>query len=88
MSRTERVHQAETNDAAPDKPVLRRMMTEAEVLAAVPFSRTTLWRREKEGTFPRSTYYSANRRAWFEDEVIAWQASLISGGRRRGRSKR
>jgi prophage regulatory protein len=81
MSRTERVHQAETNDAAPDKPVLRRMMTEAEVLAAVPFSRTTLWRREKEGTFPRSSYYSANRRAWFEDEVALWQSS-VSGRRR------
>lgn len=51
----------------------RRMLNEAQVLQIIPVSRTTLYRMEKAGSFPPSTYISPNRRAWFEDEIAAWQ---------------
>jgi prophage regulatory protein len=87
MSGTERVHQAETNDSASDKSALRRMMTEEQVLALVPISRTTLFRLERKGAFPRSTYISANRRVWFADQVAAWQDAVDERDPRRGRGK-
>jgi predicted DNA-binding transcriptional regulator AlpA len=51
----------------------RKMLTEDEVLEIVPVSRSTLWRMERAGTFPRSVYISKNRRVWFADEICAWQ---------------
>jgi prophage regulatory protein len=74
-------------DRAPDEPRARRMLTEREVLRLVPFSRSTLWRREREGSFPRGSYISANRKIWFEDEVCAWQRTIEGQGRGRKNQK-
>ena len=63
----------------------RRMLTEMQVLQIVPVSTVTLYRMEKAGEFPRSTYISPNRRIWFEDEIVAWQNEI--NGRRRGQMK-
>ena len=63
------------------------MMNEAQVLKIVPVSRTTLYRMEKAGKFPRSTYISPNRRVWFEDEIIGWQRSVDEFNPNRGRGK-
>lgn len=57
-----------------DEP--RRMLTVAQVLEIVPVRRTTLFKMERQGTFPTSHYASANRRFWFADEIAEWQASL------------
>jgi len=65
----------ETEESPHDKPELRPMLTERMVLDLVPISRTTLYRLEQAGRFPRSVYVSPNRRFWFRDEVIAWQAA-------------
>jgi prophage regulatory protein len=73
----------EMEDGAPDKSGPRRMLNEKQVLQIVPVSPTTLWRLEKAGRFPKSTYISPNRRVWFEDEIIAWQNGV--NGRSRGR---
>lgn len=54
----------------------RAMMTIDQVLALVPVSRTTLYRMEREGNFPRGIYLSQNRKIWFADEVLAWQRAL------------
>jgi prophage regulatory protein len=54
----------------------RRMLSIDEVLAIVPVSRSTLYRMEQEKKFPPSTYISANRRVWYEDEIVAWQEAL------------
>jgi prophage regulatory protein len=75
--------QAETEDGAPDKSGLRVMLNEAQLLAIVPLSATTIWRLERKGQFPRSTYISPNRRVWFADEIAKWQSEV--DGRRRGR---
>jgi len=80
-------HEAETNDVAPAKSGPRRMLNEKQVLAIVPVGRTTLFRMEKSGRFPRSTYISPNRRVWFEDEIVAWQAAVDEFNPKRGRGK-
>ncbi len=64
----------------------RRMLNERQVLAILPISRSTLWRLERAGKFPRSTYVSSNRQFWFADEVTAWQ-NAINGQRRHGQPK-
>jgi prophage regulatory protein len=66
---------------------LRKMLLEDHVLEVVPFSRSTLWRMEKAGKFPRATYVSANRRCWFEDEIIEWQNTVNEFQPNRGRGK-
>ena len=65
----------------------RRMLNEKQVLEIVPVGRTTLYRMEKSGKFPRSTYISPNRRVWFEDEIIAWQNAVDEFNPNRGRGK-
>jgi prophage regulatory protein len=42
-------------------------------------SRTTLWRMERRGEFPKRVHLTSSLVAWMEDEVIAWIRS-----RRRG----
>lgn len=68
---------------------LRKMLCDDEVLAIIPISRSTLWRMEQVGQFPRSTYISPGRRVWFLDEIVLWQntVSELQPGRRRGRGK-
>ena len=80
----------ETQDGPHDEPELRPMLTERMVLDLVPISRTTLYRLERAGKFPRSVYVSPNRRFWFRDQVIAWQAAINERDERnpnRGRGK-
>jgi prophage regulatory protein len=79
--------EAETEDSAPDTSEPRRMLNEAQVLALIPVSRTTLHRLTKTGRFPKGTYVSANRRLWFADEVAAWQAAVDEFNPNRGRGK-
>ena len=80
-------HGTETEDGAPDKSGPRRMLSEKQVLEIIPVGRTTLYRMEKAGRFPSSTYISPNRRVWFEDEIIAWQAAVNERNPNRGRGK-
>jgi predicted DNA-binding transcriptional regulator AlpA len=72
-----------------DKSRLRCMLSEKQVLEIVPVGRTTLYRMEKAGRFPKSTYISPNRRVWFEDEIIAWQNAVdeFDPKRRRGKGR-
>ena len=65
----------------------RRMLNEKQVLEIVPVGRTTLYRMEKAGRFPRSTYISPNRRVWFADQIVAWQKAVDEFNPNRGRGK-
>ena len=67
---------ADGEDGPHDEAGLRPMLTERMVLDLVPISRTTLYRLERAGKFPRSVYVSANRRLWFRDQIVAWQAAV------------
>ena len=41
-------------------------------------SRSTIWRLEREGEFPRHRRISSNAVAWVEDEVLSWIHSKIA----------
>ncbi len=79
--------ESELAGSVPDKSGPRRMLNEKQVLEIIPVGRSTLWRMERAGKFPRSTYISPNRRVWFEDEIVAWQASVDEFNPVRGRGK-
>ena len=66
---------------------LRKMLVEDQILEIIPVSRTPLWRMERSGRFPPATYVSANRKCWYEDEVISWQNSVNERQPNRGRGK-
>lgn len=55
---------------AADSPT--RLLRKPQVLARVPWSDTTLWRRVKDGTFPAPIKISENCVAWRERDVNAW----------------
>jgi prophage regulatory protein len=76
---------AEVNPPMTSGP--RRMLNEKQLLDIIPLSRTSIYRLEKAGRFPRSTYISANRRIWYEDEIVAWQNEVDEFDPRRGRGK-
>ena len=42
------------------------------------FSRTTIWRAEKAGTWPKRIRFSARKYGWLETEIDAWIAARIS----------
>jgi prophage regulatory protein len=68
---------------------LRKMLSESAVLKIVPVSPVTLWRMVKRGEFPPPTFITANKKIWYLDEVIRWQAEVEGCGRgRRNRPAR
>jgi len=48
--------------------------------AQVGLSRTTIWRMERTGCFPRRRQLSANSVAWLQSEVEQWKQSRVSVG--------
>jgi prophage regulatory protein len=52
---------------------LRRMLSEKQILDRLPIARSTLQQWEKDYLFPKSIPIGPNRKAWYEDEVAAWQ---------------
>ncbi|WP_187387961.1 AlpA family transcriptional regulator [Bradyrhizobium sp.] len=59
---------------------LRQMISIKEVLKIVPVSRSTLFRKVKVGTFPKSYAIAPMRVGFFLDEVIEWQRSIVEQG--------
>jgi prophage regulatory protein len=57
----------------PAKGELRPMLSEKQILDRIPIARSTLQNWEKEKLFPKSVPIGPNRKAWYEDEVVAWQ---------------
>ena len=51
---------------------VKRVLSKKAVLDRVPVSRTTLWRMERAGLFPRHIQISPNRVGWMELDVDAW----------------
>lgn len=52
------------------------MLLAEQVLALIPVSRTTLFRLERDGLFPKGIPVAPHRKLWFQDEIIAWQKAL------------
>lgn len=51
-----------------------RFLSRAEVERQTTFSRTTIWRRIKEGTFPKPCLRDGRKRGWAERDIEAWKA--------------
>ena len=51
------------------------LMTTEEVCQAVSLSRTSIWRLEAQGEFPRRRQVSAQRVGWLRSEVTEWVES-------------
>jgi prophage regulatory protein len=49
-----------------------RLLRFPDVRNRTGLSRSTIWRLERDGCFPRHRRISANAVAWPEDEVLAW----------------
>lgn len=51
------------------------LMTTDEVVEAVGLSRSSIWRLEREGKFPKRRQVSAQRVGWLRSEVTEWAES-------------
>lgn len=54
----------------------RRILRAKSVMARMGWSRTTLWRRVRDGEFPAPVKTGANINGWYDDEVDEAQANL------------
>ena len=61
----------ERNDVPVLVPPLKLLRFEA-VQERIGLSRSTIWRLERRGQFPKHRRISANAVAWVEDELVAW----------------
>jgi predicted DNA-binding transcriptional regulator AlpA len=61
-------------------PSPTHFMREPQVLAVVPFSHATLWRRVKAKKFPAPYKLAPNVTAWSAREVDVWCRSLPRTG--------
>ena len=58
-------------------PASMRLLRQPEVLHLTRLSRSTLWRMQKQGTFPKARQLPGVRAiAWIAAEVEAWLAQL------------
>ena len=55
-----------------------RIILEAERKQRTSISRSTVWRMEKEGKFPKRRDVSDGRIGWFESEIDEWIANRQS----------
>ena len=58
-----------THDSGPRLP---RLLPFREVAQRVALSRSTIWRMERAGEFPKRRRLSANKVAWWEPEIEEW----------------
>jgi prophage regulatory protein len=49
-----------------------RLVSWSELRRIIPLSRTTVWRRIRDGRFPQPLKISPGRVAWLKAEIVAW----------------
>ena len=67
----------EANTRTPAAGVPLRLLRFAEVRQRTGLSRSTIWRLERSGVFPRRVKVSVNVVAWRDDEVSEWIRSKL-----------
>jgi prophage regulatory protein len=67
----------ETNARMPSSTLPLRLLRFADVRHRSGLSRSTIWRMERSGSFPKRVKVSVNVVAWREDEVSEWIASRV-----------
>jgi prophage regulatory protein len=64
-------------------PRLPRLVSFREVAQRVALSRSTIWRMERAGQFPKRRRLSVNKVAWWEPEIEEWlQTRALQGSQR------
>ena len=63
------IRAAPTSDSRPNLP---RLISFREIAQRVGLSRSSVWRMERAGQFPRRRRLSENRVAWWEPEIEEW----------------
>jgi predicted DNA-binding transcriptional regulator AlpA len=58
------------------KPVLDPILTTREILGIEKFSRTTLWRKVKAGTYPKPVKITATSNGFFQSAVARRRAAI------------
>ncbi len=56
-----------------------KVLNITQVTNMVGLSRTTIWRREREGDFPKRIYLGGRRVGWDAEEVTDWLQSRPKG---------
>ena len=49
-----------------------KILSLPRVIKKTGLSKVTIWRREKEGNFPKRIQLSANRVGWIREEIEEW----------------
>ena len=49
-----------------------RLLKAKEVMQIIGLSRTTIWRLEKGGTFPKRKQITKMKVGWLKSEIMAW----------------
>jgi len=70
------------NELRSDAVELDRFIREPECEGLSGLSRTTRWRLERQGQFPRRVQISPNAIGWRLSEVLDWLATRTSAGDR------
>ncbi len=55
-----------------------RFMRIAEVTRVTALSRNTIYKRMREGTFPKQVRLGPNSVAWLQSDISAWMTSVMS----------
>ena len=71
----------ETSERIVSSTVPIRLLRFGEVRQRTGLSRSTIWRMERSGVFPKRVKVSVNVVAWREDEVTAWISNTIQRAR-------
>lgn len=68
------------NAAREDQPYIlpeTGFIRQKQLANIIPFSRTTLWRKVKDGEFPAPVHLSAGITAWRVETIRAWIESQV-----------
>ena len=74
----EAMSEAAAGVQVPDRARSLKLLRFPAVRERTGLSRSTIWRLEREGDFPKHRRISANAVAWVEDEVLSWIHSKIA----------
>ncbi|MDZ3990395.1 AlpA family transcriptional regulator [Pseudomonas sp. Teo4] len=56
-----------------------RFMRIDEVISVTGLARNTIYRRMREGTFPRQVRLGPNSVAWLQSTISEWMSSVVEG---------
>jgi predicted DNA-binding transcriptional regulator AlpA len=56
-----------------------RMLDQADLeRRGIDYSRVELWRKERDGKFPKRVHLSPRKVRWIESEITAWIAERVA----------